>query len=130
MPKEEKGLGDEGKKESSEEGCECGEFSGQRASLTDEVIYDVADFYKVFGDSTRIKILYALMEGELNVTDLVLALDMTQSAVSHQLRVLRQNDLVKFRKDGKTVYYSLDDSHVKTLLQQGLEHILHKKVYE
>ncbi|MDR1537583.1 MAG: metalloregulator ArsR/SmtB family transcription factor [Clostridiales bacterium] len=98
--------------------------------MTDEVIYDVADFYKVFGDSTRIKILYALMEGELNVTDLVLALDMTQSAVSHQLRVLRQNDLVKFRKDGKTVYYSLDDSHVKTLLQQGLEHILHKKVYE
>ena len=98
--------------------------------LSDEVIYDIADFYKVFGDSTRIRILYALMEKELCVGDLVQGLNMNQSAVSHQLRVLRQNDLVKFRKDGKTIVYSLDDSHVTVLLQQGLEHILHKKVYD
>jgi len=98
--------------------------------LSEEIIYDIADFYKVFGDSTRIRILYALMEKELCVGDLVQELSMNQSAVSHQLRVLRQNDLVKFRKDGKTIVYSLDDSHVTVLLQQGLEHILHKKVYE
>jgi ArsR family transcriptional regulator len=99
-------------------------------ALSEEVIYDIADFYKVFGDSTRIRILYALMEKELCVGDLALELNMSPSAVSHQLRVLRQNDLVKFRKDGKTIEYSLDDSHVTVLLQQGLEHILHKKVYD
>ena len=98
--------------------------------LREEIIYDIADFYKVFGDSTRIRILYALMEKELCVGDLVQELDINQSAISHQLRVLRQNDLVKFRKDGKTAVYSLDDSHVTVLLQQGLEHILHKKVYD
>ena len=100
------------------------------ALLSEEVIYDIADFYKVFGDSTRIRILYALIEKELCVGDLVQELNMSQSAVSHQLSVLRQNDLVKFRKDGKTIFYSLDDSHVTVLLQQGLEHILHKKVYD
>ena len=98
--------------------------------LSEEIIYDIADFYKIFGDSTRIRILYALMEKELCVGDLAQTLNMNQSAVSHQLRVLRQNDLVKFRKDGKTIVYSLDDSHVTLLLQQGLEHILHKKVYD
>ena len=102
----------------------------ETALLSEEVIYDIADFYKVFGDSTRIRILYALMEKELCVGDLVLTLNMNQSAISHQLRVLRQNDLVKFRKDGKTIVYSLDDNHVTVLLQQGLEHILHKKVYD
>lgn len=101
-----------------------------RGLLRDEVIYDIADFYKVFGDSTRIKILYMLLEAELCVGDLVEKLAMNQSAVSHQLRVLRQNDLVKFRKDGKTVYYSLDDEHVEKLLQEGREHILHKKIYD
>jgi ArsR family transcriptional regulator len=99
-------------------------------SLNEEVIYDIADFFKVFGDSTRIRILYTLIDHEMCVSELVQKLNMNQSAISHQLRVLRQNDLVKFRKDGKTVYYSLDDSHVTVLLQQGLEHILHKKVYE
>jgi len=98
--------------------------------LSEEVIYDIADFYKIFGDSTRIRILYALIEKELCVGDLAQELNMSQSAVSHQLRVLRQNDLVKFRKDGKTIVYSLDDNHVTVLLQQGLEHILHKKVYD
>lgn len=98
--------------------------------LSDELIYDVADFFKIFGDSTRIKILYTLLDREMCVGDLVEALDMNQSAVSHQLRVLRQNDLVKFRKDGKTVIYSLDDEHVSGLLEQGLCHIIHKKNYE
>ncbi len=92
----------------------------------DETLYDVADFYKVFGDSTRIKILYALLTSELCVGALVEILDMTQSAISHQLRVLRQNDLVKYRKEGKTVYYSLDDEHISTVLEHGLNHILHK----
>lgn len=96
-------------------------------SLSDELIYDIADFFKVFGDSTRIKILYALLNGEACVGDLVESLDMTQSAISHQLRVLRQNDLVKFRKEGKAVIYSLDDEHVNLLLQQSMCHIIHKK---
>ena len=98
--------------------------------LSDEISYDLGDFFKIFGDSTRIKILYALLEGELCVGDLVEMLDTTQSAISHQLRILRQNDIVKFRKDGKTVYYSLDDDHVSVLLEKGLEHIRHKNGYE
>ena len=102
----------------------------QEYMLRDEVLYDVADFFKVFGDSTRLKILCALLDREVSVGDIALALDQNQSAVSHQLRVLRQNDLVKFRKEGKVVYYSLDDDHVSTLLQQGISHILHKKVYD
>ena len=98
-------------------------------NLKEEFIYDVADFFKVFGDSTRIKLLHLLLEREMCVGDIADRLDMTQSAVSHQLRVLRQNDLVKFRKEGKTVYYSLDDSHVENVLRQGIEHIKHKKGY-
>ena len=99
-------------------------------SLSDEIIYDMADFFKVFSDSTRVKILYALLESELCVGDLVQALDMNQSAVSHQLRILRQNNLVKFRKEGKAVIYSLDDSHVVEVLSQGLSHLLHKNNYK
>ena len=94
-----------------------------------EFIYDVADFFKVFGDSSRIKMLCLLLQKEMCVGDIAEKLDMTQSAVSHQLRVLRQNDLVKYRKDGKTVYYSLDDDHVQTVLEQGMRHIKHKKGY-
>ncbi len=99
----------------------------KKESLSEELIYDIADFFKIFGDSTRIKILYALLNREMCVGDLVEALDMNQSAISHQLRVLRQNDLVKFRKEGKAVIYSLDDEHVTLLLQQGMCHIIHKK---
>lgn len=97
--------------------------------LEDEFIHDVADFFKVFGDSSRIKILCKLLHQELCVTDLADSLDMSQSAVSHQLRILRQNDLVKYKKEGKTVYYSLDDDHIKTVLEQGMNHIEHKKGY-
>ena len=89
----------------------------------EETLYKLADLFKVFGDPTRIRILYTLAAGELCVCDIADVLSMTQSAISHQLRVLKQMSLVKFRRDGKTVYYSLADSHVSTILAQGLEHI-------
>lgn len=90
----------------------------------DEILYDVADLFKVFGDCTRIKILYALFESEMCVCDIADLLGTSQSAVSHQLRVLKQSRLVKYRREGKTVYYSLADAHVKTIFDQGLEHVL------
>lgn len=90
----------------------------------DEVLYDLAELFKIFGDSTRVKILYALLEAEeLCVCDIASLMDVTQSAVSHQLRVLKNSRLVKFRKEGKTVYYSLADDHVCRILSQGMEHI-------
>ena len=90
----------------------------------DEILYDVADLFKVFGDCTRIKILYALFESEMCVCDIADLLGMSQSAISHQLRVLKQTCLVKYRRDGKTVFYSLADAHIKTIFDQGLEHVL------
>lgn len=86
-------------------------------------LYDLADLFKVFGDSTRIKILYVLYENEMCVYDIAKLLNMTQSAISHQLRVLKQNRLVKYRKEGKTVLYTLADEHVFTILSQGIEHV-------
>ena len=86
-------------------------------------LYDLAELFKVFGDSTRIRILFVLFEAEVCVCDLARALNMTQSAVSHQLRILKQNRLVKSRRDGKAVFYSLADSHVRTIINQGMEHI-------
>jgi len=97
---------------------------------SEEILYDIADFFKVLGESTRLKILYALLKSEVCVGELSESLEISQSSVSHQLRILRQNDLVKFRKQGKTVYYSLDDAHVESLLNQSLEHLLHIKIYE
>ena len=90
----------------------------------DEVLYDLAELFKIFGDSTRIKLLYALYESELCVCDLADVLGLTQSAVSHQLRLLKSSKLVKFRREGKTVFYSLADDHVIHILAQGMEHIL------
>ena len=89
----------------------------------DETLYDLAELFKVFGDSTRIKILYALFEAELCVCDIAQLLGLTQSAVSHQLRVLKASRLVKPRREGKTVFYSLDDDHVRKVIAQGMEHI-------
>ena len=89
----------------------------------EELLYDLAELFKVFGGSTRIKILYALFEAELCVCDIAQALGMTQTAVSHQLRVLKANKLVKFRKEGKNVFYSLDDDHVRRIIDQGMEHL-------
>lgn len=89
----------------------------------EEILYDLSELYKVFGDSTRIKILYVLFESELCVCDIAKVLSMTQSAISHQLRVLKNNKLVKYRREGKTIIYSLADNHVRTILDQGLEHV-------
>ena len=93
----------------------------------DEILYDLADLFKIFGDSTRIKILCGLFQAEMCVCDIAALLGMTQSAISHQLRVLKQSRLVKYRKEGKIVYYSLEDEHVKRIFDQGLIHISEKK---
>lgn len=90
----------------------------------EEVLYDLAELYKVFGDSTRMKIVYVLFSSEMCVCDIAQLLNMSQSAISHQLRVLKQSQLVKARREGKTVFYSLADDHVKTIVNQGMEHIL------
>ena len=89
----------------------------------DEMLYDLAELYKVFGDTTRIRILYALLESELCVNDMAVLLNMSQTAVSHQLRVLKNNKLVKFRKEGKIVFYSLSDEHVRSIIEIGMEHV-------
>ena len=89
----------------------------------DEVLYELADLFRVFGDSTRIKILYALNDDELCVQDIANAVQLSQSAVSHQLRVLKDSKLVRFRRDGKTIYYALDDDHVRSILSMGMDHI-------
>lgn len=89
----------------------------------DETLYRLADLFKVFGDPTRIRILSVLSRQEMCVQDIADALSMNQSAISHQLRILKQSALVKFRRDGKTIYYSLADDHVATIMAQGLEHV-------
>ena len=89
----------------------------------EEDLYDLAELFKVFGDTTRIKILYALFAAALCVGDIAQLLGMSQTAVSHQLRVLRTNKLVKGRKEGKIVFYSLSDDHVRTIIDQGMEHV-------
>ena len=93
----------------------------------EELLYDLGDFFKILGDSTRIKILSALFQSEMCVCDIAALLGMTQSAISHQLRVLKQGRLVKHRKEGKVVYYSLDDDHIKQIVDQGLTHISEKR---
>lgn len=95
-----------------------------RETMPEETeLYDLAELFKVFGDSTRISILFVLFEAEVCVCDLASALNMTQSAISHQLRILKQNKLVKSRREGKSVFYSLADDHVRTIINQGREHI-------
>ena len=89
----------------------------------EELLYDLADLFKVFSDTTRIKILYSLMTGERRVADIADTIGATQSAVSHQLRILKTARLVKFQRDGKSIIYSLADDHVYTMLAQGLSHI-------
>ncbi|MBR6340553.1 MAG: helix-turn-helix transcriptional regulator [Treponema sp.] len=89
----------------------------------DELLFDLADFYKIFGDTTRVKILYALDKSELCVCDISLLLGMSVSAVSHQLKTLRDSNLVKTKREGKVIYYSLSDDHVKSILECGIEHL-------
>lgn len=114
------------KSEDKIEVCDCihiHEHIQKKVIPQEETLYNLAELFKVFGDPTRIRILYALSAGELCVCDIASVLNMSQSAISHQLRVLKQISLVKFRREGKTVYYSLADSHVETILEQGLEHV-------
>lgn len=92
----------------------------------DEVLYDLADFFKILGDSTRIKILHSLSSAEMCVQDLAVLLGMNQSAISHQLRILKQARVVKYRKDGRHVFYALDDDHVAQIVAQGMAHLSEK----
>lgn len=93
----------------------------------EEILYDLAELFKILGDKTRIKILYALFSAEMCVCDIAELLEMSHSAVSHQLRVLKQARLVKFKKCGREVYYSLDDDHIEHIFDQGLTHVKEKK---
>lgn len=89
----------------------------------DEILYDLAELFKVFGDSTRIKILYSMFETELCVNDIAKLLNLSQSSVSHQLRILKSSKLVKCRREGKSIFYSLDDEHVRAIISMGMEHV-------
>ena len=89
-----------------------------------EVLFDLADLFKVFGDSTRIRIMFTISDNVMSVLSIAEALNMEQSTISHQLRVLRQNKLVRVRREGKQIYYSLDDEHVKRIIEMGLDHVL------
>ena len=116
---------EERRAECCEEHCVHGDVISEVRSKLPEVeeLYDLAELFKVFGDTTRIRILYVLFEAEVCVCDIAEMLAMTPSAISHQLRLLKQFRLVKSRRDGKTVYYSLADDHVRSIIDQGREHI-------
>lgn len=90
----------------------------------DDRLYDLAELFKVFGDTTRVKILWALLHAELCVCEIAEVVEMKSSAISHQLRILRQARLVRHRREGKTIFYALDDAHIKMIFDQGLEHVL------
>ena len=95
----------------------------QKEMPSEDTLYDLTELFRIFGDSTRVRILYVLFEAEMCVCDIAMLLGLTQSAVSHQLRALKNARLVKSRRDEKTVFYSLADDHVKTIIDQGLEHV-------
>lgn len=109
--------------------CDCNEIHEDLLKRVNDTmpeeteLYDLAELFKVFGDSTRIRILFVLFEAEVCVCDLAKVLNMTQSAISHQLRILKANKLVNSRREGKSVFYSLADGHVRTIIAQGREHI-------
>ncbi len=116
--------------------CDCDVI---HAEVVDEVrqrmpkeedLYDLSDFFKILGDSTRVKIIWALDENEMCVCDIAVLLNMSKSAISHQLKTLRQANLVKFRREGKVVYYSLKDDHVRDIFETGMEHIKEKYIQE
>ncbi len=93
-------------------------------AYTEKAVFDLAELFKIFGDPTRIKILYAMLDAELCVNEIAGRLQMSQSSVSHQLRILKTSKLVKSRRDGKLIFYSLDDEHVRSILSMGMEHIM------
>ena len=109
--------------------CDCNEIHEDLLKIVNDTmpeeteLYDLAELFKVFGDSTRVRILFVLFEAEVCVCDLAKVLNMTQSAISHQLRILKANKLVNSRREGKSVFYSLADGHVRTIIAQGREHI-------
>ena len=109
--------------------CDATEVHEELVKIVNETmpeeteLYDLAELFKVFGDSTRIRILFVLSAAEVCVCDLAKVLNMTQSAISHQLRILKQNKLVRSRREGKSIFYSLADGHVSTIIAQGREHI-------
>ena len=109
--------------------CDCNEIHEDLLKIVNDTmpeeteLYDLAELFKIFDDSTRIRILFVLFEAEVCVCDLAKVLNMTQSAISHQLRILKANKLVNSRREGKSVFYSLDDGHVRTIIAQGREHI-------
>lgn len=98
-----------------------------KKEIDENVLIDAAELFKVFGDSTRIRILNCLNDSEKSVTEISELLNMNQSAISHQLKILRNNKLIKNRREGKTIYYSLDDDHVSNIINQGIEHITEEK---
>lgn len=116
-------------KDMKNECCETTEVHEELLKIVEETmpeetkLYDLAELFKVFGDSTRIRILFVLFEAEVCVCDLAQALNMTQSAISHQLKILKQSKLVKSRREGKSIFYSLADDHVRTIINQGMEHV-------
>ena len=114
-------------------GVECCEVPAVNNDLVSEVraklpeensMQDLAELFKIFGDTTRIRILFVLFESEMCVCDMAETLNMTQSAISHQLRLLKSNGLIRARRQGKSVFYSLADDHVSTIIQQGWDHIM------
>ena len=121
-------MGQGEKKRAAGNGCHGHKREqGEEMMPTEECVYDVAELFKLFGDCTRMKILYALFESELCVGHMAQLLGLTQSAVSHQLRILKGGRLVKPRREGKTVYYSLADDHVRKIIAQGMEHIMEQQ---
>jgi DNA-binding transcriptional ArsR family regulator len=116
----------------SEYKCDCTTIHEEQVNevknkmIEDELLFDLADFFKVLGDSTRIRIICALFESELCVCDIASVLNMTQSAISHQLKTLKHARLVKSRRDGKTMYYALDDEHVQKIFDLGIIHLTHE----
>lgn len=113
--------------------CDCDVIHAEvvervkRRMPEDSALYDLSDFFKVLGDSTRVRIMWALDESEMCVCDMAVLLNMTKSAVSHQLKALKQANLVKFRREGKNVFYSLDDQHVRDIFEKALEHTAEQK---
>ena len=99
----------------------------KKQMLDEDILFDVSDFFKMLGDSTRAKIMWALDKHEMCVCDLAALLGMTKSAISHQLKTLREANLVKFKKEGKNVRYTLDDDHVKDIFEKALEHVLERR---
>ncbi|MBQ7667921.1 MAG: winged helix-turn-helix transcriptional regulator [Clostridia bacterium] len=113
-------------------GCDCDVIHEDvvnrvRNNMQEDILYDLADFFRIVGDSTRTKIMWALDEHEMCVCDLAVLLNMTKSAISHQLRVLKEANLVTFRREGKIIYYKLADDHVTQIFERGFEHIMESK---